>query len=98
MANPRYKLQILCCGVIFEEPIPAMDSPTSSVVPPRSLSGYSTSFPLVDPRANQLEEEVPSPTLTTILTKLCACCYHDPGIGDRGFFFIVSFLSFDEED
>ena len=50
-----------------------MDSPTSSVVPPGiTLAEILPLVPLVDPRANQPEEEGPGPTLTTMLTEFCA--------------------------
>ena len=85
---------VLLLGVLLEESTPAVDSPTSTVVPPRSLSGNTTSCPLVDPRANQLVEEGPGSALTTTLTEFPACRCRDPGNGDRRFFFFVPFLYF----
>ena len=85
---------VLRLGVLLEESTPAVDSPTSTVVPPGSLSGDTTPCSLVDPRANQLVEEGPGSASTTTLTEFSACRYRDLGDGDRGFFFFVPFLSF----
>ena len=98
MANLAASLRVLCFGVLLEESTPTMDSPTSIVVPPGTLSGDATSCPSVDPRAIPLIEEGPGPALTTICTELCACRDRDLGDGNRGFFFFLPFLSFAGED
>ena len=75
----------------LRNPTPVVDSPTSIVVLLATLSRDTTPNPLVDPWANQLEEEGPSPALTTMLIKFCACHYHEPDTRDRVLFFFLPF-------
>ena len=85
--------RVFHCGVWLEEPTPVVDSQISTVVPPRNTMGRYYLPCISRSPGEPTRRRRPGPTLTTMLTELCTHC-HEPSAGDKGFFFLVPFLSF----